>query len=182
MIIVEGPDGVGKTTLCKKLLSFLPTHVYSHFTRLPKEFDYHWGYAARVTPQVVQDRFHMSEIVYSRARGEPPGLDEFGYKLVDARVRLMGGVIVVVTADPALVRARWDPTQMYDLERTVRAAEEYLSLMNDVGSGWVDRDVVIHCHGTKPYVTDHEVREIITLYQSRSLLVRGIARRRPNGL
>jgi thymidylate kinase len=179
MIIVEGPDGVGKTTLCKKLLSFLPTHIYSHFTRLPRGFDYHWGYTDRISPDIVQDRFHLSELAYAVARGETPNLDEWSYKLVDARLRLAGGFTIVITADQDLIKNRWDESQMYNLDRTLRAADQYMELVHRSPPRWIDIDMTFHCTTEKAYVTDHEVRDIVERYQANRLRLKTVARERP---
>lgn len=180
MLIVEGPDGVGKTTLCKKLLKGLPGHVYAHFTRLPPGFDYHWGYADRASRRVVQDRFHMSELAYAKARGERPMLDRHGYQLIDARLRLLGAVTVVVTASAELVASRWDNSQMYSLDATLAAAREYDRVLAECP--WVDVDVVLRCDQGDPYVTDHAADAVLELYLERQRAVDAVARRRPPGL
>lgn len=181
MLVVEGPDGVGKTTLCKRLLKELPRHVYAHFTRLPRGFDYYWGYADRMSRFIVQDRFHMSEWAYAAARMETPKLCEDGYRLVDANLRLLGGFTVLVTADPDVVAGRWDPSQMFSLEATLGAAAEYLAILGRPG---YRPDVDFHFHATKdkPYVPDDAVDEILRQYQSRQFLVDCLARDKPGRL
>jgi len=75
MLILEGADQLGKTTLANKLLKELHKrgypYVYRHFTRLPDCWKYPMSYLAHVSEPVVQDRFHMSEIVYTYMRNEP---------------------------------------------------------------------------------------------------------------
>lgn len=181
MLIIEGPDGVGKTTLARKLLVGLPTHVYAHFTRLPSGFDYYWGYRERASRSVVQDRFHMSEVAYAVARGEPSRLDAETYRLVDGHLRGLGAVTVLLTAGPDLVRSRWDDGQMYDLGRTLAAAEVYEVIAGggDAGVGPVDLDVVIQLSGGKPYATDDDARAVLELYRRRQVVVDDVGRRRP---
>jgi hypothetical protein len=199
MIIIEGADGVGKTTLCKKLLNSgrLDDHVYAHFTRLPAGFDYHWGYAERMSPRVVQDRFHMSEIVYAAARGEASQLTPELYRLVDARLRLIGAYVVLVVADEGLVKSRWDASQMYDLEKTAAAARMFKSLCDwaayiDADSKpaepdrfaeyAVDIDQLIVLNEERPYATDDDVDLILEAYLHRQQAVRLAASRRPVAL
>ncbi len=182
MLIVEGTDGVGKTTLCRRLLDRLPTHVYAHFTRLPAGFDYYWGYADRAGADVVQDRFHLSEVAYAAACGRPCGLTPDLYALVDARLRALGAFTVVVLADPELVRSRWDESQMYDLGTTLRAGEAFADVAGRPDFYRADVDLVITCDVGKPYATDDDVDEVLEGYRRRRGLVAAVAARRPPGL
>lgn len=179
MLIVEGPDGVGKTTLCKKLLAGLPGYVYSHFTRLPRGFDYHWGYADRVSRYIVQDRFHLSEIIYSAARGEDTPLTPELYRLVDARLRLAGAYTLLVTADRRVLEPRWGTGQMYSLERTLAAADFFAGLPANYPGYCLDIDYHHHCTAGGPYVTDAVVDRVLTEYKARQSLVTRLAGCRP---
>jgi thymidylate kinase len=182
VLLVEGPDGVGKSTFCKKLLAGLPTHVYAHFTRLPPMFDPYWGYAERASTRVVQDRFHMSEIVYAAACRRSTILPPEEYRLVDSHLRTKGMFLVLVTADPDLVKERWNPTQMFSLETTLHAAElfsrwrqefpEYL----EVG---VEVDHRIHCTRDNPYPNDDSVNRVLEAYRRRLRVLESAGRRRP---
>lgn len=185
MIIVEGPDCSGKTTFCGKLLQRLPSHVYCHFTRLPAEFDYYWGYVERASARVVQDRFHLSEIIYSQVRGLKPQICPETYRLVDARLRQLGCLTVLLTSDLALIRGRWDTSQMYDTEKTLEAANLYDVVrlegsLHDHAS--IDVDVKIHCTPGRPYATDDDVERVLAAYQQRQGRLRTILERRPAGL
>lgn len=183
MIIVEGPDGVGKTTFCKKLLAHLPGHVYSHFTRLPPGFDYYWGYAERVGRGLVQDRFHMSEVAYAQARGEEPRLDKWDYRLVDSLVRRVGGVTVLITGTQELVRSRWDAGQMYDVKKTLAAAQVYEDIAaQPLMYQYVDQDYLIRCTSDRPYPTEHDVGAVLDLYRQRQIDLDRVLRRRPGAL
>ena len=125
MLIVEGPDGSGKTTFCRELVKLLPTHIYAHFSRLPPGFDYYQGYIDRMSPNVVQDRFHISEIIYSELRGDKSPLTLENFRLIDAKLRLIGAYTVVILPDPNDVYDRWHEGQMYDREKTTTAARLY---------------------------------------------------------
>lgn len=184
MLIVEGPDGVGKTTLCEKLLAVLPTHVYAHFTRLPPGFDHPWDYLARTSRRVVQDRFHLSEPAYAEARGDADRLlltPEL-YRLVDARLRQLGGVTVLLTADDALVRSRWDASQMFDVGRTLLASRAYRRLLAGQTPYRPDLDLHYHLTTERPYVTDDQVDEVLGLYRRRQSALDETLSRRPASL
>lgn len=82
MIILEGADGVGKTTaawtMCKYLQSLEATppsdvghtghKFYGHMSRPPEDFDHLSEYMDRVR-YGVQDRFHLGSIVYGYILG-----------------------------------------------------------------------------------------------------------------
>lgn len=176
MLIVEGTDGVGKTTLCKKLLTKLHTHIYAHFTRLPPGFDYFWGYVERMSRHVVQDRFHMSEVAYAVARGEPPHIDPDQYALVDARLRLIGGFTVVVTAEPSLVKERWRADQMYNLGATLEAGRMFIDIVSRPNYYRADVDYHFHCEeGENEYVPNTIVDDIVERYRERLRLTSEVA-------
>ena len=71
IIILDGPDGTGKTTLAERMCTELNAE-YLHLTYRWKEriFDYHTAairYAARKRRPIVIDRWWPSEAVYSKA-------------------------------------------------------------------------------------------------------------------
>lgn len=110
MLIIEGADRVGKTTLCHKLVEALAPAgpwMYRHFGPLPESWYHPWDYFPHMSRHVVQDRFHLSEWVYRRAEGQTnPNLTFEKYRLVDAQLRLLGGVTVVITASQKIITDR----------------------------------------------------------------------------
>ena len=134
MIIVEGPDFVGKTTLCRKLTGILGGHgvpaVYQHFTRLPSCWDYYWDYLPYIQRTTVMDRFHLSEWAYAHARGEVSPLTPEKMALLGARLTDAGAVVVVVTATEDRLKhehAVQGDDEMYRLETILRANTWYRS-------------------------------------------------------
>lgn len=137
MIIIEGTDLLGKTTLCRELVKRLASegYIYAHLTRLPPGWDYYWDYVARMSRRVVQDRFHDSELAYSHARGEgETGTLLWGvrYDLVDARFRLLGGMKFVVTATQEVLSRRYEAhgDDMYKIDVISRANEWFFENTN----------------------------------------------------
>lgn len=113
MLIIEGSDCVGKTTLCRELLKRLNAvdcaMIPQHFGQLPKNWDYYRDYLPYISSHTVMDRFIMSEIVYGHVlRGRSPLLPEM-YRLLDARLRLCGAVTVLIVANDA-----WYDEQLRD--------------------------------------------------------------------
>jgi len=134
MIIVEGPDLAGKTTLCERILEHMHRHGYPyvprHLSRLPYCFLWQHYYNL-ISPFVVQDRFHLSEIPYAKVRGDVPILDSWSYQIVDGWLKSVGAVQVVLIPTPEVLEARWRKDEMYTLEQVQEVRANYLVMTND---------------------------------------------------
>ena len=101
MLIIEGPDGLGKTTLAKKIQRKvsdlgLPI-VYSYMTR-PNEdkFDFFNSYRELINYCAVQDRFHLSGLAYHDDL--KTNLHQRNIQAINSWIRSVGGLIVVLYA------------------------------------------------------------------------------------
>lgn len=166
MLIIEGADLVGKTTLAKALAKKLNSrswpHVYQHLSRLPHEWAHHAveNYARLCSPYVVRDRFHMSELVYSDARREEPTLSPGTYRTVDQIVRSYCGFTIVVVATPDLIEERYrrevagGRAEMYDVERVLLVNQHFTDIATQAGR-WRDYSIafdhVISCDRDHPF-------------------------------
>ncbi len=123
MLVLEGTDHVGKTSLAQKLVKALAPegYVYRHLTRLPDAFHRYWDYLPMMTRKVVMDRFFLSEIAYRRARGENGDTIPVEYlQLLNAQLTMHGGFTVMITCEPDLLASRYaneegKESQMYKL-------------------------------------------------------------------
>ena len=176
MLIIEGADLVGKTTLAKKLTSKLNDlgwpHVYQHLSRLPHEWrqDAVRNYARLCSPYTVRDRFHVSEPVYAEAREEEPMLNPLSYRNVDRIVQANGGYIIVITAAEDLIRERYarlgDRQEMYDLEKILAVNDAYYQLAHGGWRGFsASIDLRFHCHEAMSFVDENDV--LLRAYTSR---------------
>lgn len=177
MIIIEGADLLGKTTLAKRLVHLHHGYVYAHFTRLDKKFDYVNGYIARASRRVVQDRFHMSEVVYSMARGEDPMVSEEEYRYVDGYLRRLGAYTVVVTASPeyyeTVLRCRMRSEEMYD-EKIMARANEFFVRAGNSELCQMDVDLRIELSKDHPMIDDRDVAHITCEYRKRQSFINAI--------
>lgn len=102
MLIVEGSDLVGKTSLCNALIERLCERghpmIPQHFGLLPKSWNYYRDYLPFMNTRTVMDRFIMSEIVYGLTLRSSTPLTPEIYRVLDAHLRLQGSVTVVVIA------------------------------------------------------------------------------------
>lgn len=178
MIILEGTDLVGKTTLAKRLVELLDDrgYIYRHLSRLPDAFDRYHGYARLMSRCVVHDRFHMSEVVYSYARGDrSTKLCPETYRLVDAKLRLVPALTVVVTAADASLVARHRERakdEMYDAELVLRANEAFKTIAQKGMFTYGDRryndmDVDVWLACTNDFPSEKHAMEILELYERR---------------
>lgn len=108
IIIVEGPDGAGKTTIIKQLMESLPGSLYRHFSnpKTKEEADNYWKvYAEAVssadpTKVHIFDRSWYSDVVYGpifRGRLE---MDPMHVKMLEALVKTHGGGFVIYCTAP----------------------------------------------------------------------------------
>lgn len=103
IIIVEGPDGAGKTTIIKQLMESHPGSSYRHFSnpKTEEEANNYWKvYAEAISladPAKVHifDRSWYSDVVYGpifRGRLE---MDPMHVKMLEALVKTHGGGFVL---------------------------------------------------------------------------------------
>lgn len=130
MLIVEGADLAGKTTLCQQLLKSLPDHVYSHYTRLPDGHDGFWHYVQSASKYHVQDRFHLSEVVYARVRGEETNLNLW-YDLLDGLLKwhFQAFTVLLIPTDRSIAE-RWREGEMYEKHKVLEANHIFHELRN----------------------------------------------------
>ncbi len=116
MLIIEGPDLVGKTTLAQKFIKTWNENprkygavpvIYNHFSALPERWHHFKSYLPHVTKYVVQDRFHLSEAAYGPVCRGKQLIESRGQSLLEAYLRLVGSVTVQVTATEEILKKLW---------------------------------------------------------------------------
>lgn len=158
MIVVEGADCVGKTTLVAKLIKRLNQagfpHVPLHLSKLPECFDHVRDYLPLMSPNVVWDRFYMSRNAYGMAVDNQRVLNRREYRYLDAKARLVPTHHVVITATPQLIRERFeDGAHMsYTIDDILRVNDKYVEFCE---SGWMDVDTHIQVSVLEPHVNDY---------------------------
>ena len=166
MLILEGTDGVGKTTLCKKLLDkFAGSYTYRHLSKLPLSWMFPGSYYPHISRYVVQDRFHMSELAYRYARDEPQVLTIEAYRYIDGWVRSVGGLTVVFTADEGWLTSRPKREEMHTAVQHMRADLAFRDIASQMFAGY-QCDVDLHFHLTD-YPSDWMIKIIEEHYYAR---------------
>lgn len=160
MLILEGSDLVGKTTLAKKLLEHKwmreNGYVFKAFSKTPPGFHHLHDHLANAVRKSVQDRFHMSNVAYRHATGEQQNTCPEEYRQVDGSLRAWGAFTVVVTADDELLRERYaelGAREMYPLEIVLRANEWFFrAAKSKRWNGFeLDVDQHVHCTAADPW-------------------------------
>lgn len=144
IIVLEGPDGAGKTTLAKQLCArYGGLYVHNRYHRAADIWAYHlaslrWAVRESAERLVVIDRHWISECVYARVYRSGSAYGAFARAL--HRVLLRYGALYVLCAPPIEVvvenhrRLKGIREEMYD--NVERVAWEYHRLWHGTGT-WV---------------------------------------------
>jgi hypothetical protein len=145
MIILEGTDNVGKTTMAQTLCEIVSERtglpapgLYGHMSRPPADFD-HGGEYFRNVRLGVQDRYHLGSIVYGRILGGGTFPHPRKMRVVQAYLRWMGCHVVIVTCQRDALRERLTKSvnreEMYRLDQILDAGDAYSALARSSNGG-----------------------------------------------
>jgi thymidylate kinase len=160
LIILEGCDGVGKTTIARHLAERIDGDVRIGHCGPPEAHPLEEtvlplnGYRPGVGEHVVMDRFHIGELIYGpiyRNASLLGGIDGPGHRWVDAWLRSVGGLLVHVDAELTTVMERIDirGDDYVKVEHLDRILTEYRQAF--AASRGAPR-----IHVTSPPVEDHD--------------------------
>jgi len=172
MLIVEGADGVGKTNAAKRLVEMAKTYqlndsgfpvYYSHATRFNDFFDYHSHYLDMVSQYAVQDRFHLSSLVY-----HDEVMEEDKLRVIEGWLLSVGSLICVIATDDET----WYEThlkastrkEMFSTEQIIESNRKYLNMVG-IGRGnvvpeaqpHIDKSYIVN--GQNGFVPDKVLEE-----------------------
>lgn len=97
MLVIEGADHLGKTTLCHEVVKLAAEDGqypirYQHMTRPNKAFDFQLDYLDMISDHAVQDRFHLGAKVY-----HPEGtLTDYALSSVQIWLKNVSSLTVIV--------------------------------------------------------------------------------------
>lgn len=141
LVILEGPDGAGKSTLATLLLARLavwrPTETIELLHRGPPRrhpLDEYVSplldYRPRTGRSVICDRWHLGELVYPRVLERPTAYDEAVSRYVELFLASRGALVILVDADDETLRERVARRgdDLVDPDRAVAAAAAFRKL------------------------------------------------------
>jgi hypothetical protein len=170
MLIVEGADLVGKTTLCRDFIKGTGhTHQYCHFGLLSEDWDYYHDYLQFVHARVVMDRFFLSELVYGTVIPErDPGFSSLGLDLLQSYARLTGAyTVVIVTAGTTLKNRYFERPEHFSLDVVLSANALFreLCLGHSLNGYRPVIDHEIHLSSKEEFVTPSMLENLIECYR-----------------
>jgi thymidylate kinase len=103
IIIIEGPDGAGKTTLARDIVVRTTARCFHKSAPTKRSID---EYLLPDGSSLVLDRWHLGELVYGPlVRGETD-MDDETFLVVEDKLKARGAVLVVLNPPVPLMVAR----------------------------------------------------------------------------
>lgn len=131
-IILEGPDGIGKTTLANKLV----TNYNMNYNHFPSEtLENHLN--ALYQGNTVFDRFHIGELVYPEIYGREPKFDfNGGNKIMRAIVDNNDLLIIFITSDINILKDRLIQREEYNYLEEIEQQNQLFTKYAYIFSAW----------------------------------------------
>lgn len=176
LIILEGPDGAGKTSLAEALVSddapygvtklihtAQPTHQLGAYHEYLTELIVMHSRHRDADTLRVYDRFHLGELVYGPVFRGGSALSEREARLIDMLLDKMGAMRVILDApdDVLLSRAfdRGEGEDFVDREQLLGIAGHYRQLVKRDGFSWGQYNTSLYKADELARVIWREVRE-----------------------
>lgn len=105
LIVVEGCDGVGKTTLVNLLSTVLDATVIHCSTETPNNWEYFKQWIEKSSDEnIIADRFFWGQFVYQNPEGEHINRDQLHN--LEYLLHIYGGRVIWVTAPNHIIQKR----------------------------------------------------------------------------
>lgn len=136
MLIVEGADEVGKTTMCDTMVKILQERTgeeitSGHMGRRPRNFNYYWGYRRLFRRWHIQDRFHLGEWAYEKAQERTPRYTRTSLLILHSWLLSQGALVVhVTTKTEEMLRDRLlkNPDDKFTIPVVLAARSNFIQL------------------------------------------------------
>jgi hypothetical protein len=126
MVILEGVDCVGKTTVAMALRRLLPGWSYRHHGVPPvAPYKYFGWFLADTHPRVIVDRMHWSEEAYGKTYRNGSQLSPSEWRNLELLALSRNAQILLLEDDPTVIADRWDSKQEFSVSKLKQLIEEY---------------------------------------------------------
>lgn len=161
LIIVEGADGVGKTTFAHKLAAELNCDVWHKGPPTADPITEYEMPLVDYTPEqnVVCDRWHLGEVVYPPILGRGPGMDRETRDRIDVFLSSLGAYVVMLLNTPATIRRNVRFDDLVTAEQAITAQRSFMRV--------VQQSEYVPIHVISGYPTRHDVKRVIEAAQCR---------------
>lgn len=173
MIVVEGADLVGKSTLVKAIVNELRlrgrNYATCHLGRLAPG-DRENEYYELMRFRQVWDRFHVSEVCYRAHDDIECCIPVESFNRVTQEIQEnFGGIIVVMCEHAETIKARYEKIgdDIYDLERILDVNRSFKEIACSHHTKCRDNDYALRpdiAYETTPRDTEYTARVIVDLY------------------
>ena len=104
MLIIEGSDLVGKTTLIKELCTEATKRGFpmipQHFGLLPDSWNFFGDYLDYIVDTTVMDRFILSEVIYGEILRDGSRINQCDFKALQSNLNYNKAMTVIIAAEP----------------------------------------------------------------------------------
>lgn len=142
LIVIEGPDKTGKTTLAKAISKSLGFR-YVHFSK-PKgrAADEYIDFLINLKDDAVCDRFHLGEFVYSNIFGRECGINPLELVTIERVMRLKQSILIHAVTNMKLANQRLvhsTENEIVDTRQNIAAAQGFAKVFPLTNAGPVIR-------------------------------------------
>lgn len=141
MILIEGPDRCGKSTVAKEVMKLLPRWSYRHHTKPPVDpVAYFSWFLADARPRVVVDRLHWSDYAYGKTYDEVGmKLTPHEWRMVELALATQGTTVLLLTDAAENIVKRWGKDEMYPVGPLNLLLERYEELADQTSTPVISR-------------------------------------------
>jgi thymidylate kinase len=132
LIIIEGADKTGKTTLAKAIAKRFGYHYYHSGPPKRRPADEYIDFLLDLKYSTVCDRFHLGELVYGPMFRGTIGINEREFRVIEYMLKSMKAILIYASTDIKLANKRLKVSKQQELvdnTMNMRAAMSFENVM-----------------------------------------------------
>ena len=183
MLVIEGSDLVGKTSLIKALCDEAIKRDFpmipQHFGLLPDSWQFMQDYLPYINASTVMDRFILSELVYGSVLRENSRICLTDWNTLQGVMKAFGCLTVIVAAEPAYFRKHVESqyaqrNEVFEVDQICAVNRAFLNIVDRLGAHGA-YDVSYQCAHivTSPSTFPSTDRDFVELIINKYLALQG---------